>query len=70
MLFVSRAGGRMSRRIEMRLEEFLGHRGRDAVAPLPRQRLENHRRVQVALVVGGENDGAAGRVEVLQSFDP
>ena len=39
----------------MRLEELLGHRRRDPVAQPRRQRRQDHRRVHVALVVGGED---------------
>ena len=40
----------------MRLEELLGHRRRDARAPAARQRRQDHRHVQVALMVRGEHD--------------
>ena len=40
---------------EVRVEEFLHHRRRDAVAPARRERVQDHRAVEVALVVRGEN---------------
>ena len=42
---------------EVRLEELLRHRGRHAIAAPRRQRRQDHRRVHVALVVRGEDDG-------------
>ena len=61
---VARAGNesapsRIALGMEMRLEEFLEHRGRDAVAPARRQRRENCRNIEVALVVGAKITGAS-----------
>ena len=53
----------------MRLEEFLGHRRRDAVAPARRQRAQDRRRIEVALVVGGEDHRPVELVEVLEALD-
>ena len=56
-------------RIEMRLEEFLRHRGRDAVAPLRRQRIQDRGRVEMTLVVRGEDDGPRHTLEMLEAGD-
>ena len=42
-------------RIEVRLEELLRHGRCDAVTPARRERVEDDRRVEVALVIGGED---------------
>ena len=44
-----------------------GHQG--ALAPFPRQRAQDRRRVQVAGVVGHENDGGVEPVEALAAAD-
>ena len=52
---------RVPLRKEMRLEEFLRHRRRDAAAPPAGQRCENHRHVHVALMIGREDHRAPPR---------
>ena len=69
MLLVSRASAEYPSGIEVGLEEFLRHRRRDPVAPARRQRLENHRRIEVALVIGGENHRAAGTPPGARALD-
>ena len=53
---------------EVGLEELLGHGDGHPVAPAGRQRPQDHRAVQVALVVRGEDDRAGQALEVLEPF--
>src|SRR4029453_1590726 len=55
-------------RKEMGLEELLCHRDGPPIAPAGWQRPQDHRAVQVALVVGGEDDGAGKALQVLEPF--
>src|SRR5688572_16553223 len=56
-------------RMEVRLEELLEHRRRDAAPPAPRQRRQNHRHVHVALVVRREDHRAFERGEMFTPLD-
>ena len=58
----------LTRRMEVRREEFLGHRHSRGVPPAPGQGHQNHRRVHVALVVRREHHRALQRGEVLQAL--
>ena len=53
--------------MEVRLEELFGHGGRDGVAPARGQGVEDHRRIEVALMVGRENRRAPEVVEMMQA---
>ena len=53
----------------MRLEELLRHRRREPVAPPRRQRVEDHRRIEVALMVRGEDHRRRQVAQVLEPFD-
>src|SRR5262245_7861689 len=56
-------------REEMRVEELLQHRGRGAVPPPRRHRIENHRNVEVALMIRREDHGPLQIPQMLESRD-
>ena len=60
---------RVSADAEVRREEFLAGRGRHPVAPARRQRRQDDRRVQVALVVGRVDDRPRRRVQMVPALD-
>ena len=53
----------------MRLEEFLGHGRCDAVTPARRERVEDDRCVEVALVIGGKDHRTVDGFQMLQPAD-
>ena len=62
-------GARVALRKEVRVEELLCHRGGDAIAPPRRQRIEDHGRVQMALMIRGEDHRTLEAIEMLESAD-
>ena len=54
---------------KVRLEEVHAHRHRETPAPLPRKGLQNDRRVEVALMVGGEHDRSGKRSQQIAAFN-
>ena len=62
-------GARVALRKEVRVEEFLCHRGGDPVAPPRRQRIEDHGRVEMALMIRGEDHRTIESIEMLESAD-
>ena len=55
--------------MEVRVEELLGHGHRHPRAKSRRQRGEDDGGVQVTLMIGGENDRAAGLAQVFEPLD-
>src|SRR5687767_14470356 len=53
--------------MEMRPEELLQHRGRDAVAPTRRQRVQYRDRIEVTLMITGEDHGAIQTLEPVET---
>ena len=53
----------------MRLEELLRHRRSDACPQSPRERGQQHRNIQMTLMVGREHDRTVEGVEMRASLD-
>src|SRR5258708_7328315 len=53
----------------MSVEELLHHRGRGPVSPARGQRVEDHRTVEVTLVVRGEDHRTVDLLEMLEPGD-
>ena len=66
---MNRARQRVLPGVEVRGEELLEHRGRQARAPAARQRRQDDRHVHVALVVRRENDRPLEAAQVLDALD-
>src|SRR5262249_14911660 len=58
---------RMTLGMEMRVEELLPHSRSYAVSPAARQARQDDRRIEMALVIGGENHRSRKRPQVFQA---